>query len=87
LHAKSDASQLLDLARVASLEQPEAKLRQMFNRQLNLVDLRHIGRIIATRLFLPPPGISAPRHDTFEWFGRQWSLVEPILMKIAEHPS
>jgi hypothetical protein len=51
LHIKSDDSSSLDLARAASLEQPETKLRQMFNRRLNLVDLRPISRIIATRLF------------------------------------
>jgi hypothetical protein len=87
LHAKSDAAQSLDLARAASLEQPEAKLKQMFSRRLNLVDLRHISRIVATRFFLTPPGISATRHDTLEWFGRRWNLVEAVLMEIAERPS
>jgi hypothetical protein len=87
LDAKLNASQSLDLARAALLEQPEAKLKQMFSSRLNLVDLRNISRIVATGLFLTPPGISATRNDTLEWFGWRWSLVELVLMEIAERPS
>jgi hypothetical protein len=87
LQAKSEASLFCDLARTPSFEQLEARLKQTFNRQLNLVDLRHIARIAGGRVFLFLLGNSASRCETLAWFGQEWTLLEPVWMEMVDNPS
>jgi hypothetical protein len=70
LQAKLKASLFLDLARTTSFEQLEASLKHIFNRRLNLVDLRHIVRIAGGRVVFSPPGNSASGCETLAWFGQ-----------------
>jgi hypothetical protein len=45
--AKSEASKHLQLSSAFSPESTKGKLKQVFDRRLNIADLRHIGGIVA----------------------------------------
>jgi hypothetical protein len=64
--AKSKVTQPIDFARWISFEQPEVRLKQIFNRRLNLVDLRDIARTAGARVFLSPPSGSTAQCDTLD---------------------
>jgi hypothetical protein len=87
LEAKSGAMQSLDLARRISFEQAEARLKRIFNRRMNLVDLRQIARIAGARVFLSPPSNAAARCDTLDWFERHWTVLEPVLAEMRDSAS
>jgi hypothetical protein len=83
IQAKSEALKHLQLLSAFSLENTEGRLKQVFDRRLNVRDLRHIGRILAARFFLPPPGISGTRSEPLGRFEEHWSIIEPALIEIA----
>jgi hypothetical protein len=58
VQAKLEASKHLQLSGAFSPENTEGRFRQVFDRRLNVEDLRHIGGIVAARFALPPVGIS-----------------------------
>jgi hypothetical protein len=54
IEAKPEVSKHLQLSSAFSLENTERKLKQVFNRRLNVADLRHIGDIIRRTRMLGP---------------------------------
>jgi hypothetical protein len=61
IQAKSEGLKHLQLSSALSPENIEGKLKQVFDRQLNVADLCHIGGIVAARFFLPLQACHA--HD------------------------
>jgi hypothetical protein len=51
IQAESEASKHLQLSSALSLENAKGRLKQVFDRRLNVADLRHIGGIVAARFF------------------------------------
>jgi hypothetical protein len=71
------------MSSVFSLENPGGRLKQVFDRRLNVADFRHVGEIVAARFFLPLPGISGTRSEALRWFEEHWSITEPALIEIV----
>jgi hypothetical protein len=83
MQAKSELSKRLQLSNAFSLENTQGRLKQIFDRRLNVADFSHIGGIVAVRFFLPPPGISGTQSEALRWFEEHWNITEPALIEIA----